>query len=782
MGIPLPKNNIMRRYLCFFVFILSTWTTYAQQAVRGVVVDQALQSPVPYAQLLLQGPQWQRQTLSDSLGRFEFPAVPVGRYRLQASSLGYLPYLRQELEVTSGKQLVLQLPLQPSERQMDEVVIVAPVDKDQTLNSMAVGGARLLSVEEASRYAGGFDDPARLASSFAGVATGMGNNGMSVRGLPPRYMQWKLEGVEIPNPNHFAEVTALGGGGNTALSSQLLANSDFFLAAFPAEYNNALSGVLDLYMRKGNQQQREHTFQLGALGMDVASEGPVGKGSSYLFNYRLSTLTLLSPLLPPEAQGTSFQDLSFKWHTDLPKGGQLSVWGLGLLDVSGQEAVANPSEWRYARDAEWQDAKQYMGALGLTHRQPINSRQVLQTVLSVNTSGLDFRTDRRQGEERLPLGDVQNRYLNAVWRTTLQTRFGRRHLNKSGISLTRLGYDLQNQHAPLLGNPLQMLADEQGQAYLWSAFTTSSLQLHADWQLVLGLTAQRFSLNGASTLEPRLGLQWQMAPSHGFNLSYGAHSRLEPLNLYFSRDAQGVYQNRSLGFTKAHHLGLGYHWRIGEHLRLKAEPYWEYLYEVPVAPGTAFSVLNLERDAWYVNRKLTADGKARTAGLDLTLERFLHRGWYYLLTASLFDVQYMGGDGIWRGSAYNKQWVVNALGGREWYVGREKRNKLAASLRLTAQGGNLTTPVDYRASELAKEVVYDESRPYAERLFPQLFVHLTVSYRLNRPNCAHEFALKAMNVTAQTEFQEYRYHLQQQRVVPFAEALVLPNVMYRIDF
>ena len=142
---------------------------------------------------------------------------------------------------------------------------------------MALGG-RMLSVEEAGRYAGAADDPARLVSSFAGVTQSVGNNGIVVRGNAPKFLQWRMEGVEIPNPNHFTDVTSFGGGGFTALSNQVLGNSDFFTGAFPAEFSNALSGVFDMYIRRGSNTSHEHAVQIGSLGVEAASEGPFKKG------------------------------------------------------------------------------------------------------------------------------------------------------------------------------------------------------------------------------------------------------------------------------------------------------------------------------------------------------------------------------------------------------------------------------------------------------------------------------------------------------------------------
>lgn len=204
----------------------------ASQTIRGIVVEKNSGHSVPYATVVVADLQPTAGTTGDSLGRFVLRRVPVGRHDLQVSCLGYEPVLLKEILVGSSKEVVLEIRLQESLVAVEEVVVRPRIDKTEPLNEMALAGGRMLRVEEASRYAGSMDDPARLVSSFAGVASTVGNNGIVVRGNAPKFLQWRMEGVEIPNPNHFAEVTSFGGGGLTALSSQVLGNSDFYTGAF----------------------------------------------------------------------------------------------------------------------------------------------------------------------------------------------------------------------------------------------------------------------------------------------------------------------------------------------------------------------------------------------------------------------------------------------------------------------------------------------------------------------------------------------------------------------
>jgi len=242
------------------------------QNIRGNITDIASGVPIPSVSVLIKNSQ--HGTTTDSVGNFIINKVPVGRYDILISAVGYESVVLNEVTVSSAQETVLSPSLKESVSALDEVVVKAGVNKYRPLNNMAIASARMLSVEEAGRYAGGFDDPARLVASFAGVASNVGNNGIVIRGNNPNSLQWKMEGVEIPNPNHFADLTSFGGGGITALSSRLLANSDFFSGAFPAEYNNALSGVFDIFMRTGSNTEQVNAFQLGIIGIDASSEGP----------------------------------------------------------------------------------------------------------------------------------------------------------------------------------------------------------------------------------------------------------------------------------------------------------------------------------------------------------------------------------------------------------------------------------------------------------------------------------------------------------------------------
>ena len=772
--------------ILYFLIVTELAAQQPKQSIRGTVVDNASNSPIPFATVIVLHTDPVMGVITDTAGNFRITGVPVGRYDIQVSFLGYEPSIMREVNVISAKETFLNIPLKESAMALKEVVIKPNVNKEQPLNALATVSARMLSVDEAKRFAGGFDDPARLASSFAGVASGNGDNGIVIRGNNPKFFQWKMEGVEIPNPNHFADLATFGGGGLTALSSQLLANSDFFTGAFPAEYGNALSGVFDICMRNGNNEKRENTFQAGIIGIDAASEGPLKKGgrSSYIFNYRYSTLGLIMPLLPKTTDGVTYQDFAFKINVPTKKAGTFSVWGIGLVDQSGATVKTDSTLWFYNSDRENQDANQYMAAAGITHKYYFSKNIYLKTNLASTVSGIDFSIDNLNADMILkPKSNISNSSWNFVLSSFLNTKFSARHTNKTGIVATGLMYDILLENALKPFEPLTTLVDETGFSSLISAFTESSINLTDHLYLNIGLNSQIFTLNKHYTVEPRLGFKWQFAPLQSLGLAYGVHSRLERLNYYFTKDISNNNElyNKDIDFSKAHHFVMSYDLSISEYVHFKAEAYYQHLYNIPVVDNTSFSFINLQAD-WFFNSKLQNTGSGRNYGLDLTLERYLAIGFYFMVTASLFDSKYKGGDNTWRDTRFNKNYLLNFLAGKEWQTGKNKQNVFSANIRLGYQGGNRYLPVNETKTLASRKVVYDETKAYSKQWPSSVLAHCTVSYKINRKKTTHEIAVKIMNATKQKDYYGYQYNYLKNSIDENSKVIFFPNISYKIEF
>jgi hypothetical protein len=771
------------------LFLFSAIALNAQksvQTVRGTVTDNASNQPIAYATVVVLNSNPPAGTTTDEAGNFRITGVALGRYDVRVTSIGYEPALIREVIVGSARETFLSVNLKEDSRLLNEVVVRPNDTKALPLNPMATVSSRMLSMEEASRYAGGFDDLARLASSFAGVASNNGENGIMVRGNNPKFLQWKMEGVEIPNPNHFADLSSFGGGSLTAMSSQLVANSDFMTGAFPAEYGNALSGVFDIFMRNGNNQKYEHTFQIGIIGIDAASEGPINKksGSSYLFNYRYSTLGLVMPLMPKTTDGITYQDLSFKLNFPTKKVGVFTLWGIGLIDHSGATEKKDSSLWYYDSDKENQDAYQFMASAGFTHKILLNNKSYLKTNLAATVNGIEFATERLDDSYQLnPYSDISTKNWNVVLSSFINTKFNAKHTNKTGFVFTEMMYDMQLQKSVQPNTPLQTLVNQQGSSSLISAFTSSNIRLTDQLNMNIGINSQVFTLNGNYTVEPRLGFKWQYLPNQSIGLAYGAHSRLERLNYYFTKDNahNGALYNKDLDFTKANHLVLSHDWSISEFLHLRTELYYQQLYDVPVIADSSYSFLNLQAD-WFFNHKLESTGIGRNYGLDLSLEKYMSQGYYYMFTASLFQSQYQGGDHVWRNTRYNRNYLFNLLVGKEWQVGYGRQNVLSANVRLSYQGGDRYSPVKQAESIAQHRVVYDEAKAFSKQFSPSILAHFTMSYTVNKAKTAHEFALKVINMTQQCDYYGFKYNYITHGIDEDVSVVFIPNISYKVGF
>lgn len=750
------------------------------QTVRGIVVDAKTNTPLEYASVsLLEEPSL--SAFTDSMGRFQIRHVPVGRYNIQTSFMGYHPNIINEVMVTSSKEVYMEIPVNEDVHTLSEVVIQPEVKKDRLLNPMAITGGRMISMEEASRFANGFDDPARLSSAFAGVAGDVGTNAVAIRGNAPQFNQWRLEGIEIPNPTHFADISGLGGGFLSALSTQVIGNSDFYNGAFPAEYNNVLSGVFDMHLRNGNNQKYEHTFQVGLMGIDLSSEGPISKkrGSSYLINYRFSTTSLASG----NDINLKYQDLAFKLNFPTRKAGTFSIWGLGLIDKNKSE-LSDRSEWETLGDRQSGENNLDKSAGGLTHKYHINENTYIRSSLSATYSKDHTIVDQQVDDKLIRVGDIQNSRWDIVFNSFINRKFGSRHTNRTGITVTELKYNLDYKVSPFFGldKPMEQISKGNGESTVFSAYSSSIINLTNYLTTSIGATAQYFTLNKNWSVEPRIALKWEMNPKHALSVAYGLHSRREKLDYYFvERDINGKKEsNRYLDFSKAHHFGITYDWNISQSLHLKVEPYYQYLFHIPVEEGSSFSIINYEE--FYLDRILENTGLGKNYGIDITLEHYMRNGFYYMITGSFFKSKYRGGDRIWRNTRLDKGYLLNLLAGKEWMVGKYKQNVFSINGRLFFQGGGRYTPVDEERTLAEHDIVWDETRAYENRYNPSINGDISLSYRINKKKVSHEFSLKILNVGMNTGMHFYQYN-EKKNIIEKKDGLgIIPNISYKIHF
>lgn len=786
----------------FFVCLITTaFSQSLTQTIKGQITDQQSGSPIIGATAQVAGISPPLGAITDVNGYFRIDKVPIGRQSLQISYLGYEPAFLSEILVGSGKEVVINIKLVESLQQLEEVVVSAQSQgKGQPLNELSTISTISLSVEETSRFAATFDDPARAALTYAGVQTGGDDllNEIVIRGNSPKGILWRLEGVEIPNPNHF---TSLGSsaGGISMLSSSVLATSDFFTGAFPAQYGNATSGIFDLNLRQGNFDKHEHAFQAGLLGIAAASEGPISKNSrsSYLVNYRYSTLGLLSNLglnILGEQEEITFQDLSFKVRVPTEKLGSFSIWGLG-----GSNSYEYKPNLDVAGDYELDTESQNTGVVGVTNVFYVSDNSFFETILSASSAKLTTNYDsisRSAADpnefdirllERADFDETQLRFS-----TFYNHKFSASHTLRVGTIISRLGFDLTNRFWHQSENRYNITLDENDHTNFLQGFANWQFRTSDNLTLNSGIHVSHFALSGDTYIEPRVGFKLK-TPGGIISGGAGMHSRMETVALYTAREEQEdgsyVQNNKELGFTKAAHVALGFEKMFSDELRFKSEVYYQYLYDVPVWSNDttsdsyllSFSALN-SFDG-YTTDKLANDGTGQNYGLELTLEKFLTKGFYLLSTASLYKSLYKGSDGVERSTQFDGGYIFNVLGGKEIKVGRQGNNVLGINGKLIFAGGKRQAPIDVAASSTMEEGTFFRfDQNYELKLDGYFRMDIGITYRKNRDKLSSVLALNIQNIS-QRENEFFRYYSHESgSVVSNSQLNFFPNLSYRIEF
>ena len=757
------------------------------QTVRGRVFDADTKTGLPGANVIVVNSVPLTGTTTDASGNFTLEKVTVGRHSFQISYIGYKPVIRPEVLVSSGKEVYLSAELEEDVLQAKEVEIKASVDKDKPINSMAMVSARSFTVEESRRYAGSADDPMRAVSNFAGVAASsdVNSNEIVIRGNSPKGLLWRVDGVDIPNPNHYAYV-GTSGGGLTMFSSQVLSNSDFYTAAFPAEYGNALSGVFDMRFRNGNSAKHEFALQLGIQGLDVSAEGPFSRKnqSSYLFNYRYSILAFLQYIDPGmKNKIPSYQDLSFKINLPAGKAGTFSLIGIGGISRSKYVPEKDTTKWKTLEDRTQSLLNNNMGSLALIHQLPLSRKCYLRSYISGAYNAITFENNYLQQDYSLqPQENVRQDNFRFSASTLLNTKTGPRHTNRTGITYTRLFYNSDLQAVNPFTGEFGQVYDGSGNTDLVQAFSESKIDLSRTITLNTGLHFQYFLLNRHYAIEPRMALRWQLAPKHALSFGYGKHSQTEEVGVYLTdvivTPEMKVQPNRQLDFSRSHHFVLGYDYLVRPELRFKAEAYYQYLYNIPVMPGNYYSLIN--SSGGFYNDTLVNKGTGHNAGIDLTLEKFLTKQYYYLITISLFDSKYKGGDGLERNTRFNANYVVNMVGGKEWTI--RGKNIFGVNLKAAVTGGEWYVPIDLHASIEQHREVLNETDAYRQRLPTFCYLDLTLTYRTNHKKFSGVWAIQLKNLLNQQPVTGYVYNDYNQTVEPVKSMGIVPFLSYKIEF
>ncbi len=780
----------MKNLIFSFVGMLLTCAVFAQdltQTVRGTLIDQDTQTPLIGATVVIIGSDPVKGAVTDMEGNFRIEGVAIGRTNLKISYMGYEDRMIPNLLVTSAKEVVLEASLEESFEQMEEITVSAKADKAEVLNEMSLVSARSFSVDETKRYAGSFADPARMVSSYAGVTNqAEGNNDIVVRGNSPRGILWRLEGVEIPNPNHFANEGATGGPIN-ALNSNMLSDSDFMSGAFAPEYGNALSGVFDMKLKKGNNERREYTAGISTLGLDFTLEGPLRgvSNGSYLANYRYSSLSLIDAAGIVDFGGVpKYQDASFNVYLPAGKSHYFSIFGLGGLSKIAGEDSTDDTEEVYARS----DFHADMGVIGVVHNYLINDRSFLRTTVSASGTRLEGFYDELNEEGaffNMYNSDFKKSFLKAA--TSFNHKFNSRHKVETGLIYTHMGYNMVSNNWDFDTDQLEVELQDEGNSYYAQAYASWKYRMTEELTMTSGLHYMHLGLNNSYSIEPRVALKYALNNRSSLSAGMGLHSKMESVSIYLGKQQQPdgtlLTPNKNLGLSKAAHYVVGYDWSFGENVHMKVEAYYQHLFNVPIEdePGSTFSLLNVSD--YFVTETLVNQGTGTNYGLEFTLEKYLTRGLYYMTSASVYQSKYTAMDGVERNTAFAGNYVFNVLGGKEWKTGKAHKNKvLFMNTKVSLIGGKNYTPIDLEASqEAGYEIRYDD-RPFSKEADDVFIMNFSIGTRRNKGNTTREFKIDIQNVTNHQAIVDEYYLDATGEIEQSPQLAILPTISYTISF
>lgn len=768
------------------------------QAVRGKVSDADSHLSLIGANIQLLDSTRFIGASTDSEGWFTLPNVPVGRRSFMVTYLGYQPLTIRDVLIITGKELVLEIELQESSTNLEEVIVTSNIDKLQPLNDMITVSGRQFRVEEASRYPGSFQDPARMCRSFAGVSYVSDlDNDLIIRGNAPTSLLWRLEGIEIPTPNHFSAIGNTGGA-ISMLNSSVLTTSDFLTSAFPAEYGNTISGVFDLKFRNGNNERHEYALSAGVLGLEASVEGPLGKGrdgSSYLANYRYSTLAVLEEInLNPVLDNgiPRYQDLSFKFLWPTARAGTFALFGLGAQNELGR-APALLADGRFDIPTASREAAQY-GLLGLKHAIQLSDEAYLQTIasISLNTYRYDFEyyQDSLEIDPTEVLFRERERHAESAVRLSMQynQKFNARNAIRAGLiasyQIFDLFYRFNNERTGLEGTFL----DDTGAATTLQAYAQWKCRWRDRWAVNAGAHFLYYSLNKSESLEPRLGLSYQFDERKSLRLGLGLHSYIGHVSSYLIHPPYefGAQPFRHRRLPKSLHAVLGYSVQLTPDWHIRPEIYYQHIFDVAVSSDpsqTWVSVINIlnNYDIFELSEApIVNKGKGRNMGFEITMEKLFSKGFYGLATASIYDSRYYTADGRMFSTLFNGNYIFNLMGGREHVI--NKNNIIGINLKFIYAGGNRYSLIDEAASRDRGFTVFYPEEVNSRKGPPYRRIDLLASYTVNTPKTTHRLSIDIQNLLNQANVLGYYFDASSNRVATEYQIQLLFDLRYKVVF
>jgi hypothetical protein len=722
--------------------------------------------------------------------------IPIGIYTVKATYVGYSPVLISKITINSAKEVILNIELEESVTSM-KVVQISATSQDQNFKT-SNASVRIFSVEETNRYAGSRGDPARMVSNYAGVqGADDSRNDIVIRGNSPLGMLWRYEGVDIPNPNHFA-IVGTTGGPLSILNNKVLDNSTFITGAFPAEYGNSTAGVFDLKMRNGNNEKHEFTGQFGFLGTELRAEGPLSKknGSSYLATYRYSTLKLFEFLKIKIGTDAvpNYQDWSFKLNFPTKKNGNISIFSIGGVSQINTlvSTYKKPEDELYVQNDRDQYFGTAMNVTGVSYMKSLNSSTYIKCIVAGSLSqshdhdNLVYRNPTFQVDSLVPKLGYKYSEIKLNSHFFINKKMNSQNDIQAGIQVNRYNLNMADSNYNQLTYKFENRINYKGSMYL--------IQPYVEWQykatdhLVFngGIHGQFLTLNNSQSIEPRGSIRWNFLPKHSITVSAGKHSQMQPTYIYFyhfpTSSGEDLLHNKNMGFTRSNHYVLSYDYFFNRNVRFKIETYYQQLYNVPIEISrSSFSLINqgLSSQRFYPNA-LVNKGTGKNYGIEFTIEKFFTKSFFFMYTLSLYESKYKGSDGIERNTDFNGNYAMNLLAGKDFKIGEKKT--VGLGFKVTNAGGRRYTPIDATASQATRENVYVDSSRNTLRFKPYFRADIKINFKVNKNKVTHEFGLDLVNVLNTKNVFSTSYSTISNKVIENYQLGFLPLFYYKIDF